>query len=227
MVSIGVLHAAHITDKLVVGIYAEPSVEGSPMTLISSGTPLEVLERKTKFVRVRMADQTTGWVESAYVTEEKPAKAVLLETQTKLRQVKKELDALKAAQSDGEGDGTVSASSTLSDAVVADLQAALTEAQARVRELETQAPADAAQAPGDDPATSRLAQLESRVQQAIDVLSAADGVLTQPVAAASQAGVVTRFRPWIIGLIALFVGFGIGVVFIDYRFRKRYAGLRI
>jgi len=47
--------AAHITDKLVVGIYADPGVDGSPLKLLSSGTPLEVLQRKDGFVEIRLS----------------------------------------------------------------------------------------------------------------------------------------------------------------------------
>jgi len=46
--------AAHITDKLVVGIYADPGVDGSPLQLLPSGTPLEVLQRKDEFVEIRL-----------------------------------------------------------------------------------------------------------------------------------------------------------------------------
>ncbi len=216
--------AAHITDKLVVGIYAEPSVEGSPKKLISSGTPLEILERKTQFVRVRMADQTTGWVESAYVTEEKPAKALLLETQTKLRQMKKELDALKAEnESEVDAAGSADAPSAPS-ARERELQDALDKANARIEAL--QQAAAAPQVVPEIGADARLDQLETRVQRAIDLLSAGE-LPVESEQAATRPGIVTRHQAWIVGLIALVVGFGVGVAFIDYRFRKRYAGLRI
>ena len=94
--------AAHITDKLVVGVYAEPNSDGEPLRLISSGTPLEVLGQKAEFSEVRLADETRGWVEKQYITEEKPANAMLLETQAKLRQMGLELAALRAKSGTGD-----------------------------------------------------------------------------------------------------------------------------
>lgn len=83
----GLSVAAHITDKLVVGLYPSPKAEGVPLNLLSSGTPLEVLKRQDGFAEVRLADDSKGWIEATYITEEKPAKAMLLETQARLRQM--------------------------------------------------------------------------------------------------------------------------------------------
>ena len=98
----GLTAAAHITDKLVVGLYPSPKAEGVPSNLLSSGTPLEVLKRQDGFAEVRLADDSTGWIEATYITEEKPAKAMLLETQARLRQMGLELAALREKQAEGE-----------------------------------------------------------------------------------------------------------------------------
>ena len=82
------VQAAHITDKLVVGLYEKSSLEGEPLQLLPSGMPVEVLEKKGEVTQVRLADDTKGWVEAEYVTDEKPASMLLLETQAELRQLK-------------------------------------------------------------------------------------------------------------------------------------------
>lgn len=83
--------ASHITDRLLAGLYAEPALTEQPLQLLPSGTPLEILERQAGFQKVRLGDGTEGWVEARYVSEEKPAKAMLLEAQARLAQLQAEL----------------------------------------------------------------------------------------------------------------------------------------
>lgn len=77
------VQAAHITDKLLVGLYAKPKSGLQPSKVLPSGTPLEVLERKDAFSKVRLGDGKEGWVKSVYISNEKPARAMLLELQAK------------------------------------------------------------------------------------------------------------------------------------------------
>ena len=75
--------ASHITDRLLAGLYATPSNAEPPKRLLPSGTPLEVLERRKLFSRVKVPDGTEGWVESRFITEEKTAQVMLLEAQAR------------------------------------------------------------------------------------------------------------------------------------------------
>lgn len=213
------LHAAHITDKLVVGLYPEAAAEGTPLQLLPSGTPLEVLERDKGFAKVRLSDDTQGWVEAEYVTEEKPAKAMLLETQAKLRQMGLELAALRAAA----GDEAAALPAPLPpSAREAELQQALARAEERVAELEGRIVDQSANAD----AQQRLAALQDRVRGVLDELAAAEGLVVQ-AAEPPPEDFVARYQVWIIGIAALVLGIGIGIVLIDYRIRRRYGGFRI
>lgn len=235
--------AAHITDKLVVGIYAQPSSEGSPLKLLSSGTPLEVVKRQEGYSEVRLADDTKGWVANTYITEEKPAKAMLLETQAKLRQMGLELAGLREKQANAEAaaekqaadqplapsDQTTADDDARPSAREAQLRQALDKAEARVGELEQQIAGlerRLAERPVDEGAQQRLDDLQQHVQRALEVLVEAQGLkLTQ--ADPPPAGLIGRYQHWIIGAITLLVGFGAGVWFLDYRIRRRYGGFRI
>ena len=73
------LSAAHITDKLLAGLYEEPSSAQKPVKLLSSGTPVEVLEKRGGYQRVKLADGIEGWVNASYVTDEEPAQVKLEE----------------------------------------------------------------------------------------------------------------------------------------------------
>lgn len=218
--------AAHITDKLVVGLYPEPAAEGTPIQLLSSGTPLEVISRRAGFAEVRLADDTRGWVEAAYVTEEKPAKAVLLETQARLRQMGMELAALRERQADGGSAAAVAGAAGVASlpptTVEVELRAALEEAEARIAGLEKRLVAHAA----DSGAAERLAELETAVQGALGLLAESQDVALETVAS-TEEGLVGRYLVWLVALLALALGFAAGVAFIDYRIRKRYGGFRI
>ena len=85
------LQAAHITDKLLVGLYETPNNSTKPQQIVSSGTPLDVLKKEGGYSLVRLGDGSEGWIKSTYITAEKPAKAQLLELQAKTGELKQKL----------------------------------------------------------------------------------------------------------------------------------------
>jgi hypothetical protein len=224
LVLAGAAAAAHITDKLVVGMYPGPLAEGQPLQLLSSGTPLEVLQRKQGFAQVRLADDRRGWVEARYVTDEKPAKAMLLETQLKLRTLNSELQALKAGAGVAHpAEGAPAPAGTVPSARQAELEQALAAAESRIGELERKALAQS-QASA---AQSELDTLREQVNKAARILADAQGLRLTQVESGGEKGPPERYANWIIGLVALVLGFGLGIALIDYRIRKRYGGFRI
>ncbi len=86
-------HSAHITDKLLAGMYAKPSDQEQPVRLLPSGTPVEILAQKGEFLDVKLVDDSTGWVEKRLITETTPANVRLLELQSKYRQLQGRLEA--------------------------------------------------------------------------------------------------------------------------------------
>jgi len=92
----GAAIAAHVTDKLLVGLYPEPDAATEPLRLLPSGTPVEILQRRSGLIRIKLADGTEGWMESGYISEEKPARARLLEAQAKLLELRAVVTDLEA-----------------------------------------------------------------------------------------------------------------------------------
>ncbi len=190
------------------------------MRLLTSGTPLEVLEIKAGFNRVRLADNTKGWVEADYVTEEKPAKAVLLETQARLRQMGLELAALRAQQETDSGASTTGPGPPPS-ADTARLRHALEQAQLRIVELEQNRVGNP-----DDVTAQRLLELQQSARQAAELLAGAQGLELRELKP-RRSGLISRYQSWIVAAITLLLGFGAGVAFIDYRLRRRHGGFRL
>ncbi len=110
LLAVSSAQAAHITDKLLVGLYANPEGSTKPVKVLPSGTPLEILEQKGAYSRVRLGDGKEGWVKSVYISKEKPARAMLLELQAKLGTLQNKLQQtekdLKEAQSKADPDMT-------------------------------------------------------------------------------------------------------------------------
>ncbi len=198
---VGPTSAAHITDRLVVGLYPAAKADGTPLQLLPSGTPLEVLGSESGFSEVRLANGKNGWVESIYVTEEQPVQARLLETQARLRQMGLELARLREGES------------------AAEPVAAL---QQRITDLETQL----AEQPTPNETRQRLDEVNAQVRAALDKLARTQGLIIQERHQPERSW-AERYGMLLIGAVAAMLGFVAGVFFIDFRIRKRYGGFRL
>lgn len=84
------LLAAHITDKLAVGLYAAIN-DLQPRRVLASNVPVERLTQKGRWCQVRLGDGDMGWLECQYLTNEKPARVMLLEIQAQVAELRQEL----------------------------------------------------------------------------------------------------------------------------------------
>lgn len=206
---IGSAQAAHITDQLVVGLYPKSDLKGEPLQLLTTGMPVEVLKQNDGVVQVRLADDTRGWVEASYVSDDKPARMMLLEAQAELRRLKAQ----------GGGDDGPAAADDLPTVAQAKLQTELEAARKRIAQLE-QGQADLLAA--------RMAQKE--LEDLRERVAEAAALLGESVDSAADKGVeqgYAQYMPFIVAVVAVLIGFAAGVGFIDYRIRKRYGGFRI
>lgn len=64
---------AYVTDELVLGVYAAHDTQGVRLATLHSGATVEALAVNGDATQVRLADGTTGWVKSAYLTTSEPA----------------------------------------------------------------------------------------------------------------------------------------------------------
>lgn len=86
---------AFITDKLLVGLYENLDSSGKPIKILSSGTSVEVLERQSGYIKVKLNDGSVGWVELRYVTDDTPSQAKLAELEKQNKQMQHNLDKAK------------------------------------------------------------------------------------------------------------------------------------
>ena len=190
----GPLQAAHITDKLAAGVYEQPDDSTAPLKAVPSGTPLEVIQRKGEFIQVRLPDGDEGWVKAEYVTDQKPARVMLLEAQAKAREAETHQaaaeEALAKLREETERDRVLAQQSSAKQTeTVAHLKTQLSEAQQRVAELENKlreapGPSDSGSAtPTDDQAS----QLQAALDSVRTELRAANGTIEELKAQLAEA----------------------------------------
>lgn len=127
-----VAETAYVTDNLRLGLYASEDTSDRAFRYLDSGQPMEVLLRATNLANVRLPDGTEGWVKSAYLVQDKPAKLIVAETIAERDALAAELE--KAQQAFAEPAATIASLETQK----ADLAAQLDSARAAVTELQAE-----------------------------------------------------------------------------------------
>ncbi len=87
----------YVTDLLQLGIHRAPDTSDQPFRNLVSGTELEVLERAPSFARVRTPDGEEGWVRSAFLVTEQPARHRVAELEAAVAELNARLDSVAAA----------------------------------------------------------------------------------------------------------------------------------
>lgn len=63
----------YINDQLRVGVRPEPSNSEAPITVVTTGEKLEVLDSDSGYLMVRTSQGVEGWVKEIYTTKDIPA----------------------------------------------------------------------------------------------------------------------------------------------------------
>ena len=95
---------AYITDVLQLGLHRAEDTSDSPFRNLVSGTELTVLERRPNYARVRTTDGAEGWVRSAFLVDEKPARLRVAELESEIERLERELAAAIEARDSVAGD---------------------------------------------------------------------------------------------------------------------------
>jgi SH3 domain protein len=88
---------AYVTDNLRLGLHAAEDTSDRAFRFLESGQAMEILTRDRNYANVRLPDGTEGWVKSAYLVDEKPAKLIVAETMEERDRIARELEEAKAA----------------------------------------------------------------------------------------------------------------------------------
>ena len=92
-----VADTVYVTDNLRLGLYEAPDTSGRPFRMLESGQAMEVLTRDRNYANVQMPNGTEGWVKSAYLVSDKPAKLIVAETMAERDALAAELEEMRLA----------------------------------------------------------------------------------------------------------------------------------
>ncbi len=125
---------AYVTDSLQLRVYASPSADSDVLQTIESGDSVEVLASKGGYSQVTTYDDTRGWVKSAFLVEDPPAKLLYYSVSEKNKELEAEVEALK----DGiqSADGIESSETNLIQ--IEELQTQLAQQQQSYQALQSQ-----------------------------------------------------------------------------------------
>jgi SH3 domain protein len=113
---------AYVTDNLKLGLYEAEDTSGRAFRTLDSGQSMEVLIRAVNYANVRLPDGTEGWVKSAYLVDDKPAKLIVEETIVERDALAAELE--QAKQAFAEPAATIDALRNEASALTAQLESA-------------------------------------------------------------------------------------------------------
>ncbi len=89
---------AYVTDSLQLGLHRAQDTSDQAFENLPSGTRLEVLERASSYARVRTSGGQEGWVRTAFLVSEVPARFRIAEMDTELEGLRTELARARAAR---------------------------------------------------------------------------------------------------------------------------------
>ena len=121
---------AYVTDNLRLGLHAAEDTSDRAFRFLESGQEMEVLIRDRNYANVRLPDGVEGWVKSAYLVDEKPAKLIVAETMAERDALAVELEETKQSFAEP------AAAIDRLQGEVGDLTTQLETAQGRIVELE-------------------------------------------------------------------------------------------
>lgn len=97
LVGLGASHAEtlYVTDRILLGLHTEASEDSPLVDSVPSGTAVQVLESVEAFKKVRLPNGKTGWVNTGYLVNTKPATAQVDEIAAREEKVQTELKSTK------------------------------------------------------------------------------------------------------------------------------------
>lgn len=100
MIAAAAEETVYVTDELRLGLYDGEQTTGRPFQTLLSGAKLEVLERALMTVRVRTEDGVEGWVKTAYLVNNEPARRRVTTLERDNTKLSGQLESTRAADAE-------------------------------------------------------------------------------------------------------------------------------
>ncbi len=96
----------YVSDRLIISVRDGQNQNAAVLGYIETGAPVDILDEKEDFLRIRTEDGIEGWVRAQYIVSEKPKALMIKNLTNEIEALHKEIETLKNDQD--------SASNTLS-----------------------------------------------------------------------------------------------------------------
>lgn len=234
----------YVIDQLLVGVHADKNLESAIVKVLPTGTMLEVLERDGELARIKDNQGTEGWIDSAYLMNNPPARMMVERLERANAALQKQLEvataatnnqAQQAAGSVGEKDQNAIDSLTkentelkrkLSTEMVnsAKLTERISDYEARLSDKPL-SPAETQVTELEKTVTKLKRELENILQENKRLKASSQVSLSQMM---PEVRVDTLTWPIVVGLvIVLCLAYGAGIYTMDYLNRRRHGGFRV
>lgn len=219
------LAESYITDSIRVGVFSGPELQGQAVTRLTSGAPVEVLERQGDVRRIKTENGDVGWLRATFLTSRPPMIKQLAQAKKEITQLENDLE---AAQSINSGLAGKEAEAKKS---IKWMRAEMNKARKKVKALEAKLKEEQSKESQADEKTadvlseigqlkSEKADLESRLAATLMINSLPEKVQHDEANSSSLL--------WSLGSLLLggLLGGGICYAWLDRRLRKRFGGIR-
>lgn len=215
----------YITDKISIDVHTEPFAKGEHIKSLPTGTTVEVLSRNEGYSQIRAQDNLEGWVESKYLSNEKPTQIDYLQLTAKykaaqdkindyetrlldMQELRKEVqtvDWLRSKLKENETtESTLEHNLKLKDISIADLKITVANLEEQLEKTQLQ-----------------LDELRETASMYSNQDQFDDSAASQPLYSTSSSA---SFYTWLVLSLAvtLIIGILMGFVLVDYKVRKKH-----
>jgi SH3 domain protein len=88
----------YVSDRLIISVRDGQDKNAAVLGYIETGAPVDILEEKEDFLKIRTKDGIEGWVRSQYIVSEKPKAIIIENMKNEITALNKEIEALKNKQ---------------------------------------------------------------------------------------------------------------------------------
>jgi SH3 domain protein len=88
----------YVTDRLIISVRDGQDPNAAVLGYIQTATPVEVLEEKEDFLKIRTKDGIEGWVRAKYLVSETPKALIIGNLRSEIKALNTEIEAIKNNQ---------------------------------------------------------------------------------------------------------------------------------
>lgn len=227
--------ALYVTDNITVGIFSTPDLQGEPESRLSSGTAVDVIEKRGNLLKVKTEHGEQGWLRSSFLTKREPAALHLEEVKQDLAQLESTVETLR---DENEELKKLSAEAKGAAALRGELDKLRKQNETLTAQLAVQPKSAAGSAPAsvDDQVSALQAQFDavqnekSNLEQRLAAAVLIDGGTAADFDGTRQPSLMdieVKLPGIVVVLIAgLLLGGGLTYRWFDKRLLKRFGGIK-